>query len=216
MELSLKAFTRDLTGKKVQKLREKGKVPAVVYGPGEKNINLAVDYVDFEKIYEQAGESTLVNLEIGEEKIPVLIHQVSYHPLTDKVEHIDFYRVKYGQKLTAAVELNFVGVSKAVKELGGILVTNIEEIEIECLPKDLVSEIDVDLSKLETFEDVIFVKDLPIPEGIKVLTDPEEVVASVASSRMEEEAPAKAEESASAEAENKEEETKEAGEKEAK
>jgi len=216
MGLSLKAFERNLTGKKVQKLREEGKIPAVVYGPEEKNINLAVDYVDFEKIYEQAGESTLVNLELGEKKIPVLIHQVSYHPLTDKVEHIDFYQIKYGQKLTAAVELNFVGVSKAVKELGGILVTNIEEIEIECLPKDLVSEIDVDLSKLETFEDVIFVKDLPIPEGIKVLTDPEEVVASVASSRMEEEAPAKAEESASAEAEKKEEETKEAGEKEAK
>ncbi len=187
MKLSLKAEKREITGKKVSKLREDGKIPAVMYGQETEPKNLLVDYNPFEKVYKEAGESTLVELELENEKIPVLIHDVSYHPVTDKIEHIDFYKIKYGQKLTASVELKFIGESRAVKELGGTLVITLNEVEVECLPKDLISEIEVDLGKLETFEDVIHIKDLKVPETIKILADKDDVVAKVSQPRVAEE-----------------------------
>ncbi len=190
MTFNLQAKTRKTFGKKVNKLREAGQVPAVMYGPETEPVALAVDYVELEKVYNEAGESTLINLKIDDkEEVPVLIHDVSYHPVYEKIDHVDFYKIKYGQKLTANVELNFVGESRAVRELGGILVTNLEEVEVECLPRDLIGEIEVDLSQLKEIDDVIYVKDLKVPETIKILNDPEEVVASVTTAKMEEETP---------------------------
>lgn len=178
---SLKVEKREITGKKVQSLRDAGKVPGVVYGAEADNINLSADYLAFEKAYAKAGESTLINLKINDsEEIPVLIHEVTYNLVSNKIEHVDFYRIKYGQKLTAHVELEFIGESKAVKELGGILVTNIEEVEIECLPKDLISKIVVDLAELKNFDDSINVRDLKVPESVKILTGMDDVVANVA------------------------------------
>ena len=140
MQLTLKTEKREITGKKVQKLRDEGKIPAVMYGQETEPVNLTVEYIPFEKIYEKAGESTLVHLKINsDEEIPVLISQIARNHVSDKIDHIDFYKIKYGQKLTARVELKFIGEPKAVKELGGILVTKMNEIEIECLPKDLIS-----------------------------------------------------------------------------
>ncbi len=211
MKLNLKAEKREISGKAVQSLREENKIPAVMYGPETKNINLSVNYLDFEKIYKKAGESTLVNLKIeGEEETQILIHDVSYNPVSDRIDHIDFYKIKYGQKLTARVELEFVGEPKAVKELGGILVTNLEEIEIECLPKDLISKIEVDLTALKTFDDTIHVKDLDIPKTIKILTNLDDMVASVSQQKMKEEvAPAETEKEEEKTEEGKEEKTEE-------
>ena len=187
---SLKVEKREITGKKVEGLRQEDKVPAVVYGSETENINLTLDYVTFEKLYAKAGESTLINLKLeGTEEMPVLIHDVFRNPVSDKIDHVDFYKIKYGQKLTATVELEFVGEPKAVKELGGVLFTSIEEVEIECLPKDLISKIEVDLSILKTFEDYINVKDLNVPEAVKIMTGADDVVANVARPRVEEEKP---------------------------
>lgn len=189
MEL-LKAEKREVTGKKVQSLRDEGKVPGVVYGSQSDNINLSVDYLSFEKLYKKAGESTLINLKVSDaEEIPVLIHEVAYNPVSHKIDHVDFYKIKYGQKLTANVELEFLGEPKAVKELGGILVTSIEEVEIECLPKDLIGKIEVDLTVLKTFDDSIHIRDLKVPEAVKILTGADETVAIVVPPKLEEEAP---------------------------
>jgi large subunit ribosomal protein L25 len=198
---SLKVEKREITGKKVESLRQEDKVPAVVYGAETENINLTIDYVTFEKLYAKAGESTLINLKLdGTEEMPVLIHDVFRNPVSDKIDHVDFYKIKYGQKLTATVELEFIGEPKAVKELGGVLVTNMAEVEIECLPKDLISKIKVDLSNLKTFEDYIHVKDLKVPETVKILTVEGDVVANVSRPRVEEEKPVVAEEAVAEEA----------------
>ena len=189
MDLFLKAEKREIIGKKVQQLRKDGKIPAIIYGSKIKPTVLTVDYQEFEKVYKKAGKSALVNLKIGEEKdeLPILIHSVAYNPVSDKVEHIDFYKIKYGQKLTATVDLKFIGESKAVKELGGILTTVLKSVEIECLPKHLISKIEVDLDSLKSFSDIIHIKDLPVPENIKIITDNDLVVANVSQPKVEEE-----------------------------
>ncbi|NCF75129.1 MAG: 50S ribosomal protein L25 [Xanthomonadaceae bacterium] len=186
MEL-LKVKKREIVGKKVSQIRENNGIPAVIYGQGIKSMNLTVEYIPFEKVYKKAGNSTLINLKIDNEEIPVLIHQISYNAISGKIEHIDFYKIKYGQKLITNVELNFVGESKAVKELGGILVIKIREIEVKCLPKDLINEIKIDLSSLKNFDDVIHVKSLKVPNTIKIINRPEAVIASISKPRIEEE-----------------------------
>lgn len=189
MDLFLKAEKREIIGKKVQQLRNDGKIPAVIYGSEIEPTILTIDYQEFEKVYKKAGGSALVKLKIGEEKdeLPILIHSVAHNPVSDKVEHIDFYKIKYGQKLSATVDLEFIGESKVVKEMGGILSTVLKSVEIECLPRHLISKIEVDLSLLKAFGDVIHIKDLSIPENIKITSDQELVVVNVSQPKAEEE-----------------------------
>lgn len=187
MELELNAQIREATGNKLKALREKGLVPAVVYGSSHKPISLKVDYQEFRKIFEEAGESTLLKLKIGDQTKNVLIHEVARDPVTDKFIHIDFLQVRMDKVITAEVPLVFEGEAPAVKNLDGILIKNITEVEVEALPKDLPHEIKVDISKLETFEDNIRIKDLKLSEVVKVLTDAEENIVSVAPPRTKEE-----------------------------
>lgn len=186
--LTLKTIPRKLKGKKTEKLRKQGFIPAVVYGYDFKPQSVQFPYLEFEKVYKQAGESTLINLEIqGKKPVKTLIYDVQYHPLTDKIQHVDFYKIKAGEKITVEVELKFVGTAPAVKELGGVLLPSLSKVEIECLPEDLIHEIEVDVSKLENFGDAIRVSDLKVPGSIKVLQDPEDMVVQIERPMKEEE-----------------------------
>jgi large subunit ribosomal protein L25 len=178
----IKAENRELQGKKVKILREKDFIPAVLYGHDIKNQNLSVKKNDFLKVYAQAGESQLIDLQIAEAKpVKILIHDLQMNPIKNEINHIDFYQIREDEEIHANVKLEFVGEAPAVKELGGVLVKNFDELEIECLPKDLelISQIKVDLSGLKTFNDVVYVKDLQVPAQIKILSLPDEVVALV-------------------------------------
>lgn len=187
-KIELKVKTRQAVGKELNKLRQEGFVPAVLYGHNTKNQNIQVSARELAKIYSQAGESTLIDLTI-DDKAPtkVLIQDTQRDPVKDSFVHVDFYQVNMTEKITTEIELNFIGESKAVKELGGVLVKNTNSIEVKCLPGDLVSKIDVDISVLETFDDAIHVKDLDVSDKIKVLTDIEEIVATVMPPRTAEE-----------------------------
>jgi len=196
-----------------KELKRDGLIPAIVYGHKTKNTPIEVDYADFDKLYEQAGETTLISLEFNDEKRVVLIHDVQIDPVTDKYIHIDFYQVKMDEKIKAEVALNFIGQAPAVIEHGGILVKNMDKLEIEALPKDLPHEIEVDVSRLKQIEDHICVRDLDIPKGVEVLVGKEQVVAMIASPKVQEEKPTEIkEESASASeeasADKKDEQTK--------
>lgn len=186
-ELELNTQIRESTGNRLKTLREKGFIPAVVYGPGHKPISIQVDYQEFRRIFEEAGESTIIKLKIGKDEKNVLIHEVDKNPETDKFIHIDFLQVRMDKVITAEVHLVFEGESLAVKNLEGVLVKNITEVEVEALPKDLPHELKVDISVLETFDDHIKIKDLKLPEGVKIQAEPEEVVASVTPPRTKEE-----------------------------
>jgi len=178
---TISAKIRKVFGKKVKSLRKKDILPTILYGPGRKNLVLEIDLKEFEKLYKEAGESSLISLEIeGQKEKPlVLIHEVKFDPLTLKPIHIDLYQPSLKEEVEVAVPLIFEGESKAVKELGGTLVKDILEVEIEALPQNLPKEIRVNIEKLETFEDRILISDLKIPEGVKILKKPDEIIASV-------------------------------------
>lgn len=192
---SIKAEKRVVVGKKVKDLRLKGKIPAVMYGAGENGILLEISGHDFEKVFKQAGESSLVELEIGSDRKNVLIHNVAYDPIKDTPVHVDFLQVRMDKLIKAKVELLFEGDSPALK-LGGILVKVHHELEIEALPADLPHQLKVDLTKLEKLGDKFTVADLDLPKGVSTHVGAEEVLALVEAPRSE--AEIKAEEVAAA------------------
>ncbi len=179
--LSLSANIRKTLGKKVKSLRKKDILPGVLYGPKIKPLPLEIDLKEFEKIYKETGESTLISLEVADlkRKYLVLIHDLEKDPVTEKIIHIDFYQPSLEEEVTAVVPIVFGGESRAVKELGGTLVKNIHELEVKALPQNLPHEIKVDISKLKTFEDDILVKDVILPKEVKILKDPAESIALV-------------------------------------
>ena len=176
MELTVEK--RDITTNS-NTLRRAGKIPAIVYGRSEASTPITLDRKIFEKLYREAGESTVITLKgLGAPK-DALIHEVAVHPVSGAAMHADFYAIQKGQTVTVSVPLEFEGVSPAVKDLGGTLVKVMHELEIECEPKDLPQYIVVDISKLKTLDDKIEVKDLKLPASAKLSIDPEEAVALV-------------------------------------
>jgi len=168
-------------------LRRNGDIPGVVYGHGVPTVEIFTPYKQFVKIYNEAGESSLVDLNLKDEgNFKVLIQDTASNPLTEKFVHFDLYRVKMTEKLKTPVELKFVGISPCVAELGGVLVKSLDEIEVRCLPGDLVSEIEVDLSSLKNFGNVIKISDLKIPDGLEVLDSKDLIVATVMEPAKEE------------------------------
>ena len=187
-ELILKAESRsEMKGGNPKRMLKQGFLPVVVYGPGSKNINLKVNYQEFLKIFKIAGESKVVNLSVDDQTIQVLIHRIQKNPISDKIVHVDLYEFKKNKKFSVEVPINFVGESKAVKEAGGVLVTNIDSILVECLYTNLISEIEVNLSVLENINDSIYVSDLNIDENVNVLTSEDQVIVAVKPMRVQEE-----------------------------
>jgi len=178
--LSLSTKIRKEFGKKVKALRKKGVLPGILYGPKLKEaLPLELGERKFKKVYKEAGESSLVSLEIDGKKIPVLIHEVARDPLTEKPIHVDFYQPELKEEVEVLVPLVFEGISPAVKDLGGTLIKNISEIRIKAKPQNLPHEIKIDIQSLKTFEDSILIKDLKLPEGVKISRNPEEIVVSI-------------------------------------
>lgn len=187
MEQILTATKRDLSGKRVAKLRKQGNLPAVLYGHDVAAQSLELSAKDFLKTFRSAGESTLITLSVDGKPQPVLIHDVQRHYLSGQPTHVDFYAVNMNEKLRARIPLHFIGEAAAVKTLGGVLVKNLSEVEVECLPADLPHVFEVDISKLNSFEDVICVSDIQVSDKVKIQAHPDEIVANVIPPRSEEE-----------------------------
>jgi len=196
--IKLNAKIRKETGRKTDVLRGAGRIPAVVYGHKIKNVLLDIDYKEFQKVLKEAGETSLIELNIeGEkEKRLVLVHDLQKDPVTDKFIHIDFFETSAKEEVEVKVPLVFEGISAAVKDLGGTLVKHISELEVKALPQNLVHEIKVSIDGLNTFADHILVKNLVLPKDIKISVKPDEIVVSVAQ-------PAKVEEELAKEIEEK-------------
>ena len=190
--LTLKAEIRD-KGTKPATIRTAGKIPAVFYGKKEASTPISIRQIDFLKVWKEAGESTVVTLEIGDPSTNLgaskesLIHDVDLDPVTGNPRHADFYVFEKGHEVEVALPVEFIGVSPAVKDLGGTLVKVLHEIKIEAMPKDLPHNIEVDISGLAQFGDQILAKDLKLPSGVELKISPEEVVATVAAPREEKE-----------------------------
>jgi len=167
---------------------KEGQVPAVVYGPKQEPISLCIDRQTFEKTLEEAGESSVISLEGLGDSVEVLVHDVAFNPVKGGVQHVDFYAIERGKELTTNVPLEFIGEAPATKS-EGVLTKALHEVEITCRPSALPRHIEVDVSTLATFDDVIRVKDLVMPEGVKIESDLEETVALVTPVKEEVEEP---------------------------
>lgn len=184
----IKAEIRTVLGRKVKLLRKEGLVPATVYGNKFESISIQMPQLALERVYDEAGESGLVNLLIDDKKLPVLFRNCQYHPVTGTLIHIDCYKVNLKEKIVTFVPIELIGESLAVKN-GNTLISVTEEIEVEALPTDLPENITVDISVLENVDSVVTVADLTVDRSkVEVLTDAEQVIIKVEAPREEEEA----------------------------
>lgn len=184
--LTLKAEIRNKTDK-LEKIREVGQIPAVFYGRKEASTPISIPKIDFLKVWKEAGESSVVNLETPEGVKESLIQDVDIDPITGAPRHADFYVFEKGHKLEVDLPIEFIGISPAVKDLGGVLVKVLHELKIKAMPKDLPHNIEVDISSLSNFDDQILAQDIKLPVGVELEENPEEVVVLVSEPREEKE-----------------------------
>ena len=184
--LTLQADIRDKSTKP-EALRAKGFVPAVFYGKKEASTPIAVRQADFMKVWKEAGESSVVTLETPHGPKESLIQDIELDPVTGSPRHADFYVFEKGHKVEVSLPLEFVGVSPAVKDLGGTLVKVLHDLKIEAMPKDLPHNIEVEIAALAAFGDQILAKDLNLPKGVELKQNPEDVIATVSAPREEKE-----------------------------
>jgi large subunit ribosomal protein L25 len=178
--LKLNVLERKETGKALAKLRANGFIPATRYGHNKTPMNLSVQYIDFSKLYKAAGESTLVELSCaGQQSVNTLIHDVQVDPLSGRFTHIDFYQVNMDEEIETDVALEFVGEAPAVKALGGVLIRNLDEVKVKCLPKNLPHSLVVDLALLTDFDSQVKVADIVLPSGVAMLDALDAIVATV-------------------------------------
>ena len=190
--LDIKVREKTENNKKLnEKLRKEGFLPAVVYGKKTPATPILVSGKEFIKVLKKAGESDVVTLQGDGQKFDVLIHQVSYHPVSDMPEHVDFYAFEKGKKLEVEVPLEFVGVSPAVKDLAGNLIKVLREIKVSADPQHIPHSISVDISTLVDFQSQITAADIVLPSGVDLIEELTQVVASVEEPKAEvEETPA--------------------------
>jgi large subunit ribosomal protein L25 len=185
---SISAEPRTILGKKVKQLRRNGLIPANIYGHNVDSTPVSVAVAEFLRVYKQAGETGLIDLSIGKEITrPVLVHAMLEDPASGALLHVDFYQVNLKEKLITAVPIEFVGESPIVKTKGGILLELLQEVEVECLPTEIPHSFAVDISGLTEVDQGIHVKDLPLPAGVEMQTDGDELVCKIDTAQMSEE-----------------------------
>jgi len=187
-QIELNGQKRNVLGKKVKTLRREGLVPAVLYGHETVPVPLQFEERELNRVLAQAGEHRLIALKIGRAKNPqmALTRDVQWNAITGRPIHVDFYAVVMTEKITTEVPLVFVGEAPAADLAGTILLQNLDEVEIECLPGDLIEAIEVDVSELKEIDQTIYVKNLRVPPTVDILTEAEEVVAKVTWAAREE------------------------------
>ena len=180
-QVELKTQKREVLGKKVKSLRREGLIPAVLYGHETASVPLQVEERELNRVLAQAGGHRLIALKVGRsrKRQMALAREVQWDVISGKPLHVDFYAVVMTEKITTAVPLVLVGEAPAAERVGAMVLQGLDEVEIECLPGDLIEAIEVDLSGLEEIDQAIFVKDLPVPPTVEILTDTEETVARV-------------------------------------
>lgn len=188
-KIELVAAKRTAVGKAARRLRETGKVPAVLYGHKTRTEPIEVTAKDIERVYRHAGGNKIISLKVGDARAKsVLVHDVQRGAAKGELTHLDFYAIRMDEELRAEVPIHFVGESTAVYRDEGTLVKNMEMVEVECLPTDLPAGFELDISGLDDFEKTLTLADLVLPEGVKLVAeDMGTLVARVEPPRSDEE-----------------------------
>lgn len=184
--VQLRVEARTPADRRASQLRSEGLVPAVVYGPDLASTPIKADERELVLALREAGTTSLIDLSVDERPEPhvVLAREIQRDILTGRLLHVDFYQVRLSEKVKTTPRLEFVGVSPLVKSGEAVMIYGLNELEVECLPTDLIDSIRVDVSGLQTWTDSIVVGDLAVPAAVTVLVDPSEVVASLVSTRI--------------------------------
>ncbi len=177
---------RQLAGRKVKQLRRQGIIPANLFGNKIKSIAIQVEEKVFTKIFDQVGETGIVEIVVDGDKYPSLISGFARDSVSKKILHVDFHNVSLKEKVVATIPLHVVGEASAIKELGGVLNQSLHEIEVEALPTHLPESIEVDISGLAAIGDSISVGDLKVGSDIELKAEPETVVLAIAEPAPEE------------------------------
>ncbi len=183
---SLNANTRDLLGRKVKTLRNEGLAPANIFGKNIKSTSIQINTKEFQSVYKEAGETSIVELNLGKDIRHTLISNVQLHPVTDQILHVDFREVNLKEKITAQVPVELEGESQAEKSGVGTVVTQLSEIEVEALPTDIPENFVVNIESLSEVDQAIYVKDIKAPTGVTITEDPESIVVKVEPQQKEE------------------------------
>lgn len=184
---SLAAQSRQETGKHVSRLRRAGRLPAVVYGHGLPSSNVSVDAHEFALFRRHAGANTLLDLVVdGGKPTPALVHGVQVHPVSRHPLHVDLFAVRMTEELTVDVPIVTTGTSILIEREGGTLSHAIDSVRVRALPDHLPHAIEISIDGLTSFDQVIHVRDLPIPTDAHLLTDPDEVAVRILPPRVEE------------------------------
>jgi large subunit ribosomal protein L25 len=184
-EVILQGKFREVVGKQVHALRRQGRVPAVIYGKGLQPIIISLDLKESSHVLPGISSSHLITVDIEGKKHVTLVREKQRHPVTGTLLHVDFQEVSETEKIRTTVAIELQGESPAVKNYDGIIVSGLEELEVECLPGDLIDQIVVDISVLKEIGDTIYVRDIILPPQIEVLTDSSELVVVVTAPSIE-------------------------------
>jgi large subunit ribosomal protein L25 len=184
-KIVLRAEKRTLTGKKVKNLRIAGKVPAVLYGDQVETTPISLDKKETTNILNKFSGSTILTIEIEGKEFATLVREIQQDYLKNELLHVDFLAVSLKEKLRTTVSISLVGEAPVLEEFSALIVSGIDQIEVECLPQDLPEVIEVDISTLNEIGAAIYMKDIPLLPDVDFLTDPEELIA-VASAVKEE------------------------------
>lgn len=169
---------------KAADVRRAGNVPCVLYGNDVENTSLQCAHNELYRAYAAAGESTIVELDAAGKKVPVLFQAIDFHPVNDKILHVDFYAVDMNKEIEAQIPIHFIGTAPAVKDLGGVLITSHDHVKVRCLPANLPHSIDVSIEGLETFEHSVHISDIAAIDGVEILDDESIVLATVSQPRQ--------------------------------
>ena len=186
MESKLSATPRTVTGKQVGQLRRQGLLPAVIYGPSTKPQSIQLNTREASKVLRRVHGAELIDLELDGQTRKVLVHDLQRDAIRGDFLHADLYVVDMARPIRVRLPVHLVGTSPAVVSLSGILVRGIVELEVECLPGDLIKQVEADLGALKEIGNSLHVRDLVLPKTIKVLTDADEQVARVTYQAKEE------------------------------
>jgi large subunit ribosomal protein L25 len=184
-EIIINADRRQIIGKHVKTLRREGKLPAVVYGKNLDSIPITLDYRESSRILDKLSPSALVLLKVDDEDHYTLVREKQRNPILGSIRHVDFEAVSLTETVRSNVNVRLIGEAPAVEDYLGILVTSLEQLEVESLPRALPDIIEVDVSVLKEIGDSLTVKDLVMPEGVEVLHEPDEVIVVVTAPVME-------------------------------
>ena len=178
--IALTVEKREVLGKGLGKLRQDGKVPAVIHDHGKDSVHVMAGYTELVKVYNAAGKHHPVNLTIGSQKYMALIKDVDFEPRKHMVRHVVFNAIKADEKQQTEVPVHFLEDAEIPAEKAGLMVIrSLDAVEIEALPKDLIDEIVIDPSSLTEIGDKLTVADLKLPAGVTLITEPEHTIAVV-------------------------------------